>query len=93
MRCLLPLNAVILATNSSKHSGLGLNLIIDSFCIISPIQVDLGFVVIERVIDHPVRQNAGLAPIARVELFSAPAIPCLLILFSLLLFVFWGQPI
>jgi hypothetical protein len=37
---------VILATNSSKHSGLGLNLIIDSFCIISPIQVDLGFVVV-----------------------------------------------
>jgi hypothetical protein len=49
---------VILATNSSKHSGLGLNLIIDSFCIISPIQVDLGFVVIERVID---RVQVGVA--------------------------------
>ena len=59
----------MLATNSSKHSGLGLNLIIDSFCIISPIQVDSSFVVIERVIDHPMRQNAGLAPIGRVERF------------------------
>jgi hypothetical protein len=35
-----------------------LNLIIDSFCIISPIQVDLGFVVIERVID---RVQVGVA--------------------------------